>query len=602
MATDCSDCCESLQCEVDALKANQLNLFGRTDDINTYLDSLVNLGLYRIVTSEAELTTALTQGGLIACTTFSLTDSAVISVDGTVLFSIPTQDDDKAEIDLPYIAADDRPVFIVSANDVQIINLDISRRFSAPSMAESTTMDKGIEIVDDPAINVDRLLIALCDIHHVAHGIWRSGDTFGAHLDARPADNITIRDSRIRDFTRFGMWLSTKCTNLRVLNNTIRGRDESQVHPTVGNGMWIGNGADYALIQGNEISSVGRHAIEYWNSQTDPETVGGNRDGKILNNIIHTPVKGMSYDTVGNFAISAFGSGTLLIQGNQVDGYWGIGYELYNDQVNTAKILLKGNTCEGHETKCVSCDNTVGATIEGNVFGQSANLVAAEYGIQIVHGAENLSIKNNEFTDVGACSIILEGEAMSITACSKSLIAGATFFTCSSNFPTAGNVWFTGKRIYVMDLNGDAAFNACEGYFEMTLRKVDGSAWNYGDPATPYFSIPVNSAAFPGVVPTSGILQQRYTVISVTNNKITHSYQKNSVYGPTYGIVGFEFQELVVKDNEIWYSDAVSVIGPINILNTRGNVYAEHQADGAATISPSPANIEGSNLIIPYGI
>jgi hypothetical protein len=601
MATDCSDCCESLQCEVDALKANQTNLFERTEDINTYLENLVTTGVYRIVTNEAELTAALTQGGIIACFgVIDLTAPAVISVDGTILFSIPDQDRKQAEIRLFYVPGDTQEVLNVIANDVKIINLDINRS-GAPGDGPGTT-SKGIVISDDPAINVDRLLITQCDIHHVGTGIWRSGDQFSVHLDARPADNIVISHSRIRDFGFFGMYLSTFCTNLKVLHNTIRGRDESLLHATVGNGMWIGNGADYALIEGNEISQCGRHGIEYWNSQTDAETVGGNRDGKIINNYLHSPVKGIAYDAAGNFGITAFGSGTLLIQGNQVDGYWGIGYETYNDAVNTAKIMLKGNTCQGHETKCVSCDNTNGATIEGNVFGASANLVAAEYGIQIVHGAENLSIKNNEFTDVGGCSIILEGEAMTITACSKSLIAGATFFTCSSNFPTAGNLWFTGKRIYVRDLNGDASFNACEGYFEMTLRKVDGSAWNYGDAATPYFSIPVNSAAFPGVVPTSGILQQRYTTISVTNNKIVHSYQKNSVYGATYGVLAFEFQKLVVKDNEIWYSDAVSVIGPATILNGRGEVYAEHQADGAIANNPAPVAIEGSNIINEYGI
>jgi hypothetical protein len=516
--------------------------------------SVVRGPLERRVSTVAELSAALALGGIIYVTNMITVSATVaLTVPGTKLIGR-----NGGGIIFPYLAGSLRYVVRVQASDCEVSSLKITSNH--PLTPSPDGGDVGIHLNPSAGNTLDRLVIENNDIYNIATGIFGNlGDTGVFH------NSIRIEYNYIHAFAFAGMYLEGNTRNILVNKNRFYGRDEGQTHISASNGVWIGINCQFPHITNNEITGFGRHGIEYWNRQYDPDTIGGNMCGKIAFNNIHSPAQ------PGGFAISAFGNGSLHIVNNSVIGPFGIGYEVYNDPTNGGPILIQGNYAEGitgSNAQFISANNTRSCSILGNTLKNTGNTTAGSncFGIQIIHGAEDLSIKNNIFIDLGAVGVLLNGITNNIAA----VTPGAVTRIETVNVFATGNEMYTGKVVFISGVNGDPAWDAIQGYWNVTLVNSDGTPWTVGTPRK-YFTIPVNSSAFPagaGELPfppspanaNTNSVQLKYTKISVCDNKFVNTRMLPTAYGGgfNYAMNFASFQNASIRNNEFWNASGLT--------------------------------------------
>ena len=516
--------------------------------------SVVRGPLERRVSTAAELTAALALGGIIYVT-------SMITVSATVALAVPGTKligRNGGGIIFPYLAGTPRYVVRVQTSDCEVSGLKITTNH--PLTVTNIIGDTGIHLSPLAGNRLDNLVIEDNEIYNISSGIYGNlGDNGFFH------NSIRIQYNYVHAFAYAGMYLEGNTRNILLNKNRFYGRDEGQTHISGSNGIWIGINCQFPHITSNEVTGFGRHGIEYWNRQADPDTLDGNKCGKIAFNNIHSPAQ------PGGFAISAFGNGSLHIVNNSVIGPFGIGYEVYNDPSNDGPILIQGNYGEGilaSNGQFISVNNTRSCNVLGNTLKNTGNTTAGSncFGIQIIHGGEDVNIKDNVFIDVGAVAVLLNGIGKNFAAITPGVV---TRIETNSVFAT-GNEMYTGKVVFISGVNGDAAWDAIQGYWNVTLVNSDGTPWTVGTPRK-YFTIPVDSSSFPageGELPfvpspanaNTNLVQLKYSKISVCENKFVNTRQLPSSYGGAYNyaILLNSFQNASVRNNEFWYGSTLT--------------------------------------------
>ena len=560
--------------------------------------SVMRVPLERRVSTVAELNAALALGGIIYVT-------SMITVSATVALTVPGTKligRNGGGIIFPYLAGTPRYVVRVQVADCEVRGLKITTNH--PLTITNIIGDTGIHLSPLAGNRLDNLVIEDNEIYNISSGIYGNlGDTGFFH------NSIRIQYNYVHAFAHAGLYLEGNTRNILLNKNRFYGRDEGQTHISGSNGVWIGINCQFPHITSNEITGFGRHGIEYWNRQADPDTLDGNKCGKIAFNNIHSPAQ------PGGFAISAFGNGSLHIVNNSVIGPFGIGYEVYNDASNDGPILIQGNYGEGilaNNGQFISVNNTRSCNILGNTLKNTGNTTAGQncFGIQIIHGAEDLNIKDNVFIDVGSVGILLNGVSNNIAV----VTPGAVTRIETVNVFDTGNEMYTGKVVFISGVNGDPAWDAIQGYWNVTLVNSDGTPWTIGTPRK-YFTIPVNSSAFPagaGELPfppspantNTNLIQLKYTKISICENKFVNTRQLPTAYGGgyNYAILVSSFQNASIRNNEFWNASGLLYRAVQALLS--GTLYLGNSTDApivltAATPQFDIADVK-SNIKVSY--
>jgi hypothetical protein len=368
------------------------------------------------------------------------------------------------------LAGTPRYVVRVQTSDCEVRGLKITTNH--PLTVTNIIGDTGIHLSPSAGQRIDNLVIEDNEIYNISSGIYGNlGDTGFFH------NSIRVQYNYVHAFAHAGFYVEGNTRNFLLNKNRFYGRDEGQTHISGSNGVWIGINCQYAHITYNEVTTFGRHGIEFWNRQGDPDTINGNQCGKIAFNNVHSPAQ------EGRFGISAFGSGSLHIVNNSVIGPFSIAYEVYNDPTNNGPVLLQGNYAEGikaSNAQFISVNNTRSCNVIGNTMRNTGNVTAGQnsFGVQIIHGGEDVNIKDNVFIDVGAVGVLLNGIGRNFAAVTPGVV---TLIETSTEFAT-GNEMYTGKVVFISGVNGDAAWDAIQGYWNVTLVNSDGTPWTVGTP------------------------------------------------------------------------------------------------------------------------
>lgn len=364
-----------------------------------------------------QLTAAVSKGGgIVVAGEITLPETLTISTAGTRLVG----KDRSAKLVRPHNGKGVVAIHI-AAPRVAIEGLDITTRHPLTPAARGI-QDIGITIASTAGVNVDDVLIRDCRIHHVFAGIWR----YPGNSAAEPGRRWMIERNHISSFAHSGIYLNWRLERPTITGNVIQGRGDGDQHVVDFNGLWLGNFCDHAVISYNEVWRVDRHGIEVWNSATAPSNVGGNWNFQIIGNHIHDIGEKAAQITspVGAFGITAFGNGSLLLDGNIVENYVGIGIELYNDKVNQGRVLLRGGIILGGRSAAVPTGITAHGLLEAEIEGvtiadlQSTTAGTESWGIDIRPfngvGASGLRIHGCRFDNAGNRMVYLNGNGAAI--------------------------------------------------------------------------------------------------------------------------------------------------------------------------------------------
>lgn len=534
--------------------------------------SVLELGL-RVVQTYEQLVTALAVGGVIGVFgTITCPTLPVTSVNGTRLTGIGQNAKLVVEHDPAGVTA--RTVLQVAAKDVRIEHLELTSNH--PLTSHTGVWDVGIELSTAGGVDVSGLTIFDCHIHHVGTCILRP-----TVYTAPQAGFVKILFCNLHSFIGHGVWIDTNCRGAHVEFNRIFGKDTGDTHTTTGNGIRAGNNGNFIQINFNEIAFIGRHPIEYWNSQTEAATATGNICGKIIGNAIHdcqfTP---FDSGTIGpaSFCISAFGRGIVQIIGNSLQT-GSIGIETYGDPVNNGGAVVIGNFIDQMKGQAISINNLRWGIFADNVVGRvdpGTGDGSECYGIQIINGCEGVTIRGNRFYNSGNRTIVVNGARMTITGISQ---AADGVFTCSAAVPTGK--FYVGKTICVRDVAGMTEVN--DRY--LTITWVSGNQFRCG----------LDTSGF-GAYSSGGIVQEKYRGLVIEGNDFYVDEVINAAAN-SWAIWVYDLQQAVIQSNKRFYKSGLSGVAAFQCSN-KGEIYQ----DGTGTplvVNSGTSNITGSNLSIP---
>lgn len=579
-----------------------------------------------IVRTDAQLRAALLLGNNIGVLgTITGTTPFAITVRGTNVFGIPDTAGNLAKVIVSHAVGVQKFVFTVATRDWRIASLDIStsdpltvppvtfaddaaRAAATPSVvgelgfqtdtsviyygtaltAGSWSVlppDIGIELTGSAVTDCSFGVIENCHFHHLGYAIRRNGSTSSKLLSG-----LRIQNNDIRSIRDYGILINWRTSGLLIDNNDLLGVDSAagDTHTNLGNGIWAGNFCDCATVSKNRITNFGRMGIEYWNSEIDPN---GNQCGKILGNVI--------FDT-GQFGISAFGNGGLIISENQITRAKGIGLELYGDSRNTAEIIAKSNIVldTGALTGAtvpsigISIEQVYNGIVEGNIIGRvTSNAALDSIGLQIIHGARDLVVRGNRFKDAGSYGIYINGAPKAITA-----VAATDLITSAAHKLLAGNI------VVFKTLTGGAGLTAGNRPYYVI---ADGLTENTFKVSTSLGGAAVNITTDV----TAGTVTYLHQRIAIDQNVFTYTYDPLNVAGyaefypaPLTYWPAIRIQEVDVVSvhrNVAWIPSIYFTSFGLMQLTDGGTVYVGSSFE-APVVYPASELSGGSNTRIPY--
>lgn len=526
-----------------------------------------------IVESEDELLAAIgTSRRIIVRGRITLSDTLVLDTDGTELIG----DGLESGLVLPHNGLSAVTVVSIQAKRVSLYGLEITS--DHPLTSATTIRDIGVSLSTDSGTDISYGSIRKCRIHHLGYGVVRFGEstsTWCDHFEITGKNNF-------HSFLREPIYIRYRTRSLEISHNRFCGKETTDTHRAEGNGMWVGNYCDYAQIHHNEIFRVGRHPIEYWNSQDSPANVDGNKCAKIAFNTIHSPLF-TSFDHSDAakiaFGISAFGCGTTQIFGNSVDGC-NIGIELYGDKTNTGGPICFGNFISNSLCQGISVNGVPFANVFGNIIGRVDMLGASlggSIGIQIINGGQHVTVRGNRCTDSGVYGVLVNGKRCVITAITQE--ADALFTVSTFNGGTsAPNGWFVGKKICLREIVGMTELN--DRYY--TITELTGSTFRCGVDTTGYTAYT-----------SDGIVQEDYRSLSICDNEFTVN---EAINGATFAraIWVYDIQQAVIRCNTRFKKAGLpSNYGSFSVSN-KGIVYHDFTGTPVTTSAADLATV-GSN-------
>ena len=569
--------CESMDCVFNVDAVNIDKLFKRTNDLKDFyqqsdqriIDTEISVANHEVritaveeiatgssrslsyVETEAQLLAEINSGKIIVIKgTITLTSTLILSVEGTTLIGY----NKSSKLLFPHNASSARSVILVEAKNVSIINLDITTNH--PLSSNTSILDIGIQL-STGVQNISGLFVDRCQIHNVIYGMRRTSGSTSAY-----ADNVTISRNHIYSIGSYGIDFWWKVRNAKIINNRFEGRLSGETHPQIGNGIWIGNYADYAQIKDNEITAFGRHAIEYWNSQDTPENTDGNLNAIISGNIIY----GMLNSPGSSFGISAFGNGVIRILNNTVRDCT-LGIETYGDKTNLGFIQCIGNSVENWLSNGITINGVRGgALVSDNHIGPPSTLLTSNgtNGIMVIFGGSNITISNNRLENAGMNNIIVKSQYLKITGITQAVNGVFTATNASGvPFPASINNGFgVGKRIYIQEVSGMTQLN--NKYYTITeLIGLDLTDPN--NPTATGFKIGIDTSGFTPFV-NNGLARviERFDGITISDNIIKRTklsgVPANANFRSPIWIQSV--QEIVVRNNVSYTPASIIYTGP----------------------------------------
>lgn len=422
-APTCALSCDELTCQLNALEANVTNLFNRTDDINEYLATGSNL---RIVTTEAQLTAALAEGGMFFVQgIITLTGTAEIAIDNTRMLAAPNEDGEAGFFYEHQVGGAHHIGFLVKAQNVTIDGLSFD--MDHPLTFDSAVIHIAISITNQPSFNPSGLRITNNRIINCNIPIYRAGASNSQYMD-----DAVLAHNSIVGFCGYGVYIESYTRNFYVANNRIWGQNHTelnagqsytainQTHNVGGSCLWIGNFNERLKVIHNDLAYSHIHGMEIWNAQANT----GGTDGVVIEgNTVHDLI-----GVGGSIAISVVANGGINIVNNVVRQVTGYGIETFNDGGNSANYNIVGNTIIDVIAPATSVHDTVGiilnSVISAHVTGNTIRNIRAQaghkqYGVMIIGGAGSahpglpggldISIVANKFIDGGNYGVLLEG-------------------------------------------------------------------------------------------------------------------------------------------------------------------------------------------------
>ncbi len=225
-----------------------------------------------------------------------------------------------------------------------------------PSLGE---IFDGITFVDDIFVSVPDVTFRNCVF-----------DGCGLRVNGGPsspvASGITIEACKFIESPHHAIFLNWYAPDAQIVNNQI-------IRPAK-NGIWIGNGSDDAIIQGNRVVGAGRMGIEVWHAAGC--SIAGNR-------IKNTANGGISCDHNDGGTVV----GNIL---TDING-WGI------ENAGSIPLAVTGNTVLRAAQRPLSASIPGQVTIAvGNTF------IDCGWGLQIFEGGPGTIIVGNYFNNVGS--------------------------------------------------------------------------------------------------------------------------------------------------------------------------------------------------------
>lgn len=537
-------------------------------DHETRIDSL-EASKIAIVTTEAELLAAKAAnkpfliGALI-----TLTSTFVADVDGMRVEAMNRE----CGLLLPHNGSTPVTIARIAAKNVAFGKMVITS--GHPLTTGGSIWDIGIDLSTATGVDISGFRITDVEFKELGCPIHRANVS-----TAEVCRGANIFGNNIHSITGTAIFCQRNMADCEVGFNRIRPKDVGDTHTATGNGIWWGNNGDLTKFHHNNISFYGRHGIEYWNSQTDPTTVGGNFCGQIINNSItnglFTP-----YDSgsIGNasFAISAFGFGCTQIHNNVVVGA-SIGIETYSDGVNTASAHCVGNFVDDIRGQAFSINNLNGGLFEGNIIGRvDAQLGdgSACYGFQIINGGQNITIRGNRLKNSGNNCIRLNGARLTVTGITQ---AADGVITVSGAIPSK---WYVGKVVCLRDVAGMTEIN--DRY--LTIAWISGNQFRCG----------LDTSGF-GAYSSGGIVQERYRNIVIEDNEFHIDEVINAAsFSPTIWV--YDLQHAVIRGNTRFFKAGLSGVAGF-YCSHKGIVYIDDSGT-PTTVNSGDVSFTGSNLSV----
>ena len=523
--------------------------------------SIVKNPIERRVGTFAELSAAVLLGGTINVTEMITIPSTVtLSVSGTKLIGV-----NGGGLIFPYQLGSPRFLITVRTPNCEIRKLNLTSNH--PLTVTNIFGDTAIYL--SPLPSIDNLIIEDNNIYNVSTGIYGSfSPTAGAPYQC----NIRIQYNNIHAWAYAGIYISGNTDNLLINKNAIASRDNGQTHNCGYNNIWVGENCNYPHITNNEVSGVGLIGIEYNNSETSSLTLSGNQSGKIAFNNVYSPTTVSS-----KTGILTKGRGSLHVVNNTVIGPFFKGLEIFNGPVNRAPTLVQGNYVEGisgSQSQFIALNNARSCNLVGNTLTTNvcaANPNSSSWGINILNGGEDITIKNNHLTNIGTAGVNVTGMRRNM---SEVIPGSATRIKVTVPFTTE---IYNGKTVYISGLSAQSPpsseWGAISGYHNVTLVDSTGAPYVSGDKL--YFTIPVNSTSFStSSKPVSAdyyldanMISHKYNKIAICSNKFVNTYKQNSGQNPApqaagppgydYNILFSGVQNAVIRNNEFWVASNI---------------------------------------------
>lgn len=356
-------------------------------------------GTFRVAQSEDQLREYVGEGGLVFSDgEIELSNGPIeITQEATRLFGLPG-----SSIINPSVAGQDTDIIRVKAPDVWIHGLELTTNHPL----NTDDFDVAIHLDNAISFDVSGLIVANCNIHHVATGIWKAGSVASIW-----AERVKILHNHIHAFREWGIAMSYRFRGLLIDDNHIQGRDSGQTHDVNGNCIWLAAFMDHTTISRNRCSESDRNGIELY---ADLAHLGSNVKGQVIQNRVE------AIDSIG---ISAFGTDSVLIENNQVSGALVIGIEIYNSVSTLGENIVRGNHVRGigpspgsaSPMAGISIDQVTKATVSGNVIENIISDTGVDSaGIQIGNGCRNTILENNKFVDAGTRMIWVNGDGVEV--------------------------------------------------------------------------------------------------------------------------------------------------------------------------------------------
>lgn len=590
---------------------------------------------HKIVRNEDQLAAAVAAGGRIGIDgVINLTSTLQITQPNTILYAASGN----AALVYQHDTGVAHTVIEISAKNAWLDGIEITTNHplisSIPVYNASPTppakhytfnlavYDTAVSLDADATTDISGFRMTNCWVHHVMYCVRRVGNSDTSVF----AENIVIAGNRFESFGHYCLELVARFRGLIISKNKIRGRVGSESHQQIGNGIWLGNRADRVLIEGNEISQCGRHAIEYWNSQINPPNTDGNLNAIITGNLIHDmvndywPSGGGGDRGEGSFGISAFGNGVVRIANNTVRDCT-IGIETYGDQTNLGYLHCTDNSIErwgqwGSLSTGISINGIRGgAMIANNRIGEAVYSATngTQIGILVINGGTNVHVEGNHLYDTGMHGLLVLGRFLSITGITQATNAEVT---TSLPFSTSiNNGWGAGKRIYIQNIPGGSGSMADLNGKYYTIASIVNETCDSNNVCTATkFTIEVDTTAKTAYSGNAGRVLERYDGLVIMNNVVRRTrlfYDPlNSAFRATMWLVSV--QKAVVKNNVSYTAASVSNNGPTPpaiglstfALSSFGTVYTGNTAD-SPTIAAADSALSallGSNLEIDLPI